>query len=187
MTGSFILASASPRRRELFSLISPDFKAISADIDESVFCKLRPRRLAAETSAAKANAVERGEGDIVVGCDTIVALGRRVFGKPKTREQAVEFLTALSGHTHAVYTGVTIQAGGRSISFAERTLVTFCKIDRAEIERYADSGEPYDKAGGYGIQGTAALWTTGIKGCYYNVMGLPVARIRRELKKAGLV
>lgn len=187
MNRKYILASASPRRRELFSFITDDFTALSADIDESVFAGLPPRRLCMQTAAAKAGAVVRGENDVVVACDTIVALGKRVLGKPKNREQAVEYLTLLSRRTHAVYTGVAILWGNQRLVFAEKTLVSFIEIDPSEIERAADSREPYDKAGGYGIQGTAAAWVSGIKGCYYNVMGLPISRIKAELKAAGLI
>ena len=102
-----------------------------------------------------------------------------------SRPTAVAFIKLLSGRTHAVYTAVTVRWQGREYSFIERTLVRFCDIPEQEIERYADTPEPYDKAGGYGIQGRAAVWTTGISGCYYNVMGLPVAHLAAKLREIG--
>lgn len=185
---SFLLASASPRRRELFSHVSADFIAVSQDVDESKFSSLSPRKQCMATAAAKAKAAAgSASGRVVIGCDTVVALRGRVFGKPHSREQAAGMLRALSGRTHSVYTGVCIISGNAQKLFCVKTRVTFYPIAESEIERCCDTPEPYDKAGGYGIQDTAAAWVKGIRGCYYNVMGLPIASLREELKKMSLL
>lgn len=180
-----VLASQSPRRRGLLALITDDYRAVASDIDETPFRCLPACRQCAAAALAKARAVACAPEEAVIACDTVVAAGHRVLGKPADRAEAVAFIKLLSGRTHAVYTAVTVRWQGREYSFIERTLVRFCDIPEQEIERYADTPEPYDKAGGYGIQGRAAVWTTGISGCYYNVMGLPVAHLAAKLREIG--
>ena len=129
----------------------------------------------------KAESVPHAADEAVVGCDTVVALENEVLGKPENRADAKRMLDALSGKTHAVYTGVCVLYGEKRLVFAERTDVTFFALSEEEIESYLDTEEPYDKAGAYGIQGRAALFVERITGDYNNVVGLPAARLARTL------
>ena len=174
---NLILASASPRRRELLSLFGIPFTIRVADIDEAMDPTKSPCDEVARVSCRKALAVERGPEDVVVAADTIVVCAGRVLGKPHSREEAVAMLQLLSGRDHQVMTGCTVLCGDRRETFTEVTDLTFRPLSEAEIRRYVASGEPMDKAGAYGIQGGAALFCPGIRGDYYNVMGLPVCRL----------
>ena len=174
---NLILASASPRRRELLSLFGIPFTVRVADIDEAMDPTKSPCDEVARVSCRKALAVERGPEDVVVAADTIVVCASRVLGKPHSREEAVAMLQLLSGREHQVMTGCTVLCGDRRETFTEVTDLTFRPLSEAEIRRYVASGEPMDKAGAYGIQGGAALFCPGIRGDYYNVMGLPVCRL----------
>ena len=174
---NLILASASPRRRELLSLFGIPFTVRVADIDEAMDPTKSPCDEVARVSCRKALAVERGPEDVVVAADTIVVCAGRVLGKPHSREEAVAMLQLLSGREHQVMTGCTVLCGDRRETFTEVTDLTFRPLSEAEIQHYVDSGEPMDKAGAYGIQGGAALFCPGIRGDYYNVMGLPVCRL----------
>lgn len=178
---SIILASASPRRRELLGLFGFPFTVKAADIDEKMDPEKLPFDEVARVSAAKANAIAHSEDDIVIAADTIVVCENRVLGKPHNREEAIAMLELLSGRAHQVMTGCTVLKGSRQETFTEVTDLTFRQLSREEIEAYVDSGEPMDKAGAYGIQGGAALFCPGIHGDYYNVMGLPVCRLREAL------
>ena len=170
-----ILASQSPRRRELMGLFGKPFTVKSADIDETM--GRDAARETARLSLQKAQAVEREEDDVVVGADTVVVCDGAVLGKPHSREEAVRMLEMLSGREHQVMTGLSVVRGDKSISCTEITKVFFRSLSREEIRRYVDSGEPMDKAGAYGIQGHAALFVEKIEGDYYNVVGLPVCRL----------
>ena len=174
---NLILASASPRRRELLSLFGIPFTVRVADIDEAMDPTKSPCDEVARVSCRKALAVERGPEDVVVAADTIVVCAGRVLGKPHSQEEAVAMLQLLSGRDHQVMTGCTALCGDRRETFTEVTDLTFRPLSEAEIRRYVASGEPMDKAGAYGIQGGAALFCPGIRGDYYNVMGLPVCRL----------
>ena len=174
---NLILASASPRRRELLSLFGIPFTVRVADIDEAMDPTKSPCDEVARVSCRKALAVERGPEDVVVAADTIVVCAGRVLGKPHSREEAVAMLQLLSGREHQVMTGCTVLCGDRRETFTEVTDLAFRPLSEAEIRRYVASGEPMDKAGAYGIQGGAALFCPGIRGDYYNVMGLPVCRL----------
>lgn len=178
-----ILASASPRRRELLGLFGIPFTVRAADIDETMDPGLPPQAEVARVSKCKARAVPRAEGDVVIAADTIVVCQGRVLGKPHSRQEAVEMLTLLSGRDHQVMTGCTILAGDRETTFTEITDLHFRPLSQAEIQAYVDSGEPMDKAGAYGIQGGAALFCRRMEGDYYNVMGLPVCRLWQELRR----
>ena len=123
----------------------------------------------------------------MIGADTTVILGGEILGKPKDEAECKRMLNMLSGKVHRVITGTAVFQNGRSFSFSEETLVQFYPLTEEDIDRYAASGEPYDKAGAYGIQGLGALLVRGIQGDYYNVVGLPVARLRHELKRLGLI
>lgn len=179
----FILASASPRRRELLSLFGIPFAVRAADIDETMDPSLPPEEEVARVSRCKALAVPREPGDVVVAADTIVVCGGRVLGKPHTREEAAAMLRLLSGREHQVMTGCTVAAPGGTETFTEITTLRFRELTEAEIRRYVASGEPMDKAGAYGIQGGAALFCQGLEGDYYNVMGLPVCRLGQVLRR----
>ena len=178
-----ILASGSPRRRELLGLFGIPFVIRAADIDETMDPGQAPFDEVARVSRLKAMAVPREQDDIVIAADTIVVCEGRVLGKPHSREEAVSMLGLLSGRDHQVMTGCTVARGDTCETFTEVTDLHFRPISDTEIVRYVDSGEPMDKAGAYGIQGGAALFCERIVGDYYNVMGLPVCRLGRALRK----
>ncbi len=168
-------------------LITEDFTAVSVDADETLPEDMPEKRICgvceyiARVKAKKAN--ELFPDDIVIGCDTIVVHKNMILGKPKDKEQAWEYLHMLSGSAHSVFTGCCIMYGDRMFSFYVGTEVFFCKLTDEEIEDYISSDEPYDKAGGYGIQGRGALFVNYINGDFFNVMGLPVSRLNKELKE----
>ena len=178
-----ILASASPRRRELLGLFGLPFVIRAADIDETMNPALPPEAEVARVSRLKALAVPREAEDVVIAADTIVVCGGRVLGKPHSHEEAAQMLRLLSDRDHQVMTGCTVRAPGGTETFTEITDLHFRQLTEAEIARYVASGEPMDKAGAYGIQGGAALFCQGIRGDYYNVMGLPVCRLGQVLKR----
>ena len=170
----YILASASPRRQELLHKITDDFIIQPADVDETIPDDILPENAAVYLSHIKAEAVSNQyPGSIVIGCDTIVLLNDQILGKPHSPEQAREMLQMLSGNRHQVIT----------ISFASETAVQFYPLSEAEISAYLETGEPFDKAGAYGIQGKGSLLIQGIQGDYFTVMGLPVAKLYRVLQQ----
>ncbi len=178
-----ILASASPRRAELMNVITNDFSVIVSDVNESEIVHENHAQLALLLAKAKCEAVEKGhKGDIVIGADTVVSCNGEVFGKPKDKPDAKRMLLAMSANVHLVHTGVFIKKGDEEKQIISTTKVEFAKLSDAEIEGYISTKEPYDKAGGYGIQGRAALFITAIEGCYYNVMGFPVSEVYKNLK-----
>ena len=177
-----ILASASPRRRELLGLLGIPFVIRAADIDETMDPRKAPYDEVARVSRCKAEAIPRQAGDVVVAADTIVVCDGAVLGKPKNAEDACRMLRLLSGRTHQVMTGCTVLRDGRGETFTEVTQLHFRALSEGEIRRYVESGEPMDKAGAYGIQGGAALFCQSLTGDYYNVMGLPVCRLQQTLK-----
>ncbi|MBP0972433.1 MAG: septum formation protein Maf [Oscillospiraceae bacterium] len=179
---SLILASGSPRRQELLKLVTEDFAVCPVDVDETL-----PEGMPVEMAAAfladkkaAAGAVLYPE-NIVLGCDTVVLLGDEIMGKPKDRDDAFRMLRALSGETHSVLTGVSLYLGKQTTVFTSETMVTFYPLTDAEIEAYLETGEPFDKAGAYGIQGKGSLLVERIEGDYFNVVGLPVAALSRQL------
>ena len=180
---NLILASASPRRRELLSLFHIPFTIRAADIDEAMDPSRPAAQEVARVSALKAQAVEREAEDVVIAADTIVVCEGKVLGKPHSREEAKQMLSLLSGRDHQVMTGCTVLRGDRSITFTEITDLHFKVLSEKEITDYVNSGEPMDKAGAYGIQGGAAIFCEGIHGDYYNVVGLPVCRLGQYLKE----
>ncbi len=177
-----ILASASPRRKELLGLFHIPFTIRVADIDETMDETKAPFDEVARVSARKALAVPRDEEDIVIAADTIVVCQGKVLGKPHSEAEAVAMLSLLSGRDHQVMTGCTVLRGDRAETFTEVTDLHFRQLRQKEIEAYVASGEPMDKAGAYGIQGGAALFCERMVGDYYNVMGLPVCRLGQTLK-----
>lgn len=183
---ALILASGSPRRRELMALITPDYTVHTSEVDEHTVLADTPAHLAQNLAALKAHAVAAlCPQDTVLGCDTVVDCDGVVFGKPTDQADALRMLRALSGRTHRVHTGLCVCRGGRGAATVETTSVHFAPIPEAELLAYIRTPEPYDKAGAYAIQGRAALWCSGIEGCYYNIMGLPVHRAAQLLRQFG--
>lgn len=179
-----ILASGSPRRRELLSLYTADFTVCASDFDESAVTADSPAQLVETLARGKCLAVTKDHpGAVVIGCDTVVDVNGEVFGKPHSVEDAKRMLRALSGATHEVHTGVCISDGTRTESFVDTCRVKFFSIPEEEVDRYTATEEPYDKAGAYAIQGRAALWLDAIEGDYYTIMGLPVSRTIRLLER----
>ena len=177
-----ILASASPRRKALLSLFGIPFTVRAADIDETMDPEKPPFDEVARVSRLKALAVSRGEEDVVIAADTIVVCQGKVLGKPHSEEEAAAMLRLLSGRDHQVMTGCTVLCGDRVETFTEVTSLHFRPLSEKEILKYVQSGEPMDKAGSYGIQGGAAKFVRGIRGCYFNVVGLPVSQVHRALR-----
>ncbi len=178
-----VLASASPRRKELLSAAGMEFTICASDCDEKVPNGLLPGDTAVSIASQKAlNVAAKHPASTVIGADTIVVINSEILGKPKDEADAKRMLGLLSGNTHEVYTGVCIVKDGRETSFFECTEVTFYQLSSAEIDRYVSTGEPMDKAGAYGIQGKGALLVKGISGDYLNVVGLPVAKLAGILK-----
>lgn len=183
-----ILASASPRRQSLLRTFGVRFSVLAANCDETLPQELPAEEAAEFLAVRKAHAVAQLRPDAaVIGADTTVLLDDLILGKPKDTEDCIKTLHLLSGREHKVITGVAIFFGGRSMSFSEETIVRFFHLSDSEIARYAATDEPYDKAGAYGIQGQGALFVEGIHGDFYNVMGLPAARLLRRLRALGIL
>ena len=180
---NLILASASPRRKELLGLFHIPFEIRVADIDETMNPEKAPFDEVARVSGLKAAALQTASGDVVVAADTIVVCEGKVLGKPRSEEDAVSMLQLLSGRDHQVMTGVTVKRGETVRTFTEVTDIHFRELTEKEIRAYVATGEPMDKAGSYGIQGGAALFCTHMVGDYYNVMGLPVCRLGQVLRE----
>lgn len=196
-----ILASQSPRRKELLKQIGLEF-TVCPSHKEEVITSQNPADVVRELSLQKAEDIQnllkernemaqQGKTDrddiLVIGADTIVVYRNEILGKPGDEKNAKQMLEMLSGHTHSVFTGVTLLYGEKKIIFAEETKVTMCSMSKEEIEWYVNTGECSDKAGAYGIQGYGARFISRIEGDYNNVVGLPVCRIYQEMKKAILL
>lgn len=192
-----ILASGSPRRRELLGRIGLEYEVIVSEVDEDIDETI-PQKVVEELSYRKAMAVAHSLPEnyykdecLVLGADTIVAFGNQILGKPVDEADAVRMIELLGGHEHQVYTGVTVvRMDGdmvNHITFAECTEVSVYDIDHEEAMAYVATGEPMDKAGAYGIQGTFCKYIRKIDGDYNNVVGLPVGRIYQELHKIGWI
>ena len=180
---NLILASASPRRKELLEKFGVPFLIRAADIDETMNPDCAPCDEVGRVSRLKAMATEKETDDIVIAADTIVVCCGNVLGKPRDAEDARAMLRLLSGRDHQVMTGMTVLRGAEARTVTEVTDLHFRKLSETEIARYVRSGEPMDKAGAYGIQGGAALFCEKMVGDYYNVMGLPVCRLDKLLKE----
>lgn len=186
---NIVLASASPRRRELLERMGlTGFTVMAADADESLLEGLSPARQVERLSLLKARAVAEQcpPGDLIIAADTVVTLDGAILGKPADREDALRMLSALSGREHQVYTGVTVIQNETTLTRHEATDVRFRPLTKQEVEWYFAAGECMDKAGAYGIQGYGSLLVEGIRGDYYNVMGLPVVCLAGMLKEFGL-
>jgi septum formation protein len=178
-----ILASQSPRRKELLGLFGIPFTVRVADIDETMDLSAPAAEEVAQVSRRKALAIPREQDDVLIAADTIVVCQGRVLGKPHDAQEAYEMLRLLSGRDHQVMTGVTVLRGKEERVFTQITDLHFRELSDREINRYIATGEPMDKAGAYGIQGGAALFCEKMDGDYYNVMGLPVCRLGETLKE----
>ena len=184
-----VLASASPRRKELMEMLGfQNIRILPARGEEHADPALPPQELVMALASEKGRevAAQCENDDVVIAADTIVWFDGRVFGKPHSREQAVGMLRALSGNTHEVYTGVSVRHGGKELLRYEKSAVHFRELTEEEIGRYVDTGEPMDKAGAYGAQGKAALFVRGIEGDFFNVMGLPLCLLGSMLKEQGV-
>jgi septum formation protein len=177
-----ILASQSPRRSELLRTAGIPFRVRVRPVEEKRGTGEAPLDYAMRLAREKAEAAWEGADEIVLGADTIVVLGERVLEKPSDSADARSMLKALSGREHTVITGICLRHPGGAIADSESTLVRFTMLEPAEIDAYVASGEPMDKAGAYAIQGLASKFVERVEGCYFNVMGLPVARVYRHWK-----
>ena len=178
-----ILASASPRRKELLSNIFPDFQCIPSDIEEVIPEETPLFEVPCILATQKAEYVAKTHPDsLVIGSDTVVIAGNELLGKPCDDDDARRMLTDLSGKVHYVVTGCALFYNGKSRVFRDETKVEFYPLSDEEIENYIASREPFDKAGAYGIQGLGSLFVKGIDGDFFNVVGLPVSRLNREIK-----
>lgn len=192
-----ILASKSPRRREILTALGVELEILAPDVDESSD-ERDPARLVTELALRKgrsARALLEKEGrwsdeTVVIASDTVVSVDDRILGKPRDTEEAREMLRLLSGRGHKVTSGIALLAGDREIAASETTGVYFSTLSEADIVRYVASGEPMDKAGAYAVQGRASLWIERLDGDYFSVVGLPVHRLNelsRELLSVGLL
>lgn len=186
-----VLASSSPRRKELLEQVGVDFEVLVSDKEETSF-QSKPGDIVKELALVKANHVAEMllESAVIIGADTMVAIDGSILGKPKDKKDARRMLQMLQGNTHQVYTGVAIilkdEKNFMKYAFVEMTSVTMYSMTEDEIEYYVSTGEPMDKAGAYGIQGKSAIYVKEIHGDYNNVVGLPVARLYQEMKKMGI-
>ncbi len=180
-----ILASASPRRQELIKLIFESVEILPADCDETLPDGIGAREAVEYLSRIKNEASGKltDKENLIISADTVVAVDDEILGKPVDKEDARRMISLLSGKVHQVYTGVTLSLKGKTKTFSEKTDVEFFDLTEEEIEEYISSKEPYDKAGAYGIQGKAGLLVKGINGDYYNVVGFPIARLKREIEE----
>jgi nucleoside triphosphate pyrophosphatase len=181
-----VLASESPRRRELLKLLCSEFEVVSSQVPETTKRNEAPREMVQRLAEAKAKAVQALRPHAtIVGADTVVLCGRSVLGKPKSQAGARNMLFRLSGKTHRVLTGLCVLRDRQCCLGLSETKVQFSPLAEAEIERYLESDEPFDKAGAYAIQGFAARYVERIDGCYFNVVGLPISLLYQMLRKVG--
>ena len=187
-----ILASASPRRRKLLKDLGFNFTIQPSNINEEIVEEISETDYAEKLALAKAQEVASrfNENGIVIGADTIVVIDNKILNKPKTKDEAFEMLNQLSGRTHKVITGLSLVEiiSKKYIISNSQTLVTFRELEKEEIEAYINSGSPFDKAGGYGIQDDfGAVFVSRIEGCYYNVVGLPLELLYKSLKEFNTI
>ncbi|MBI2687134.1 MAG: septum formation inhibitor Maf [Acidobacteria bacterium] len=182
-----VLASQSPRRKELLERARIPFTVRVADIDESVHPGEAAQSYVRRLAARKAMAVSRAADECILAADTTVVLDGEILGKPEDEADAVRMVRALAGRSHEVITGICLRYRQDLFIDASVTRVDMSPMSAAEIDAYVASGEPMDKAGAYGIQGIASRYITGIEGCYFNVVGLPVSLVCRYLRKIGLL
>jgi septum formation protein len=180
-----VLASQSPRRQEILTRAEIPFLVRPAEVDEAPLAHESPEQHVRRLARRKAEAIAARPGDVVLGADTVVVVDGEILGKPEDRTDAEQMLRKLSGREHLVITGVCLRAPDKTVVEVESTLVRFTVLSEEDIHYYAASGEPLDKAGGYAIQGLASKFIDRIEGCYFNVVGLPVALVYRKLRELG--
>lgn len=187
MNKKIILASSSPRRRELLQQMGLDFEVITADCDENII-NSDPYETVKELSKRKAVAVAKNAdfSSVIIGADTIVVNNGKILGKPKDPNDAVNMLLSLSGKTHSVFTGMTVICGEKVLTEVIETKITFAVLSKTEAEDYVKTGEPLDKAGSYGIQGFGGVFIEKIEGDYYSTVGLPICPLRKILISLGV-
>ncbi|MGN0569827.1 MAG: Maf family protein [Candidatus Fimenecus sp.] len=187
MSGKYklVLASKSPRRSEILKNAGFEFIVRAGDADETLPDGITPENAVVYLAEIKAQAVSRASNELVLGADTVVVLDGKILGKPKDEKEAFTMLSALSGRTHSVLTGVCALTDNGKIAFYERTEVVFATLTDKEIADYISTKDCYDKAGSYGIQGYASRFITGINGDYFNVVGLPLCKIYEKILKNG--
>lgn len=184
MIKNIVLASASPRRKELLTIITDNFSVIPSCVEEIVPNNLNAEFVPQYLSKIKAQDIAKQYPDsLVIGADTSVIIDNEILGKPKSKTDAYEMIKKLSGKTHYVITGCTLFLGEKIRSFSCKTAVTFYHLSEAEIEKYINTDEPYDKAGAYGIQGKGALLVKKINGDYFNVVWLPIGELNKAIKE----
>lgn len=178
-----ILASQSPRRREMFDRLGLDYTALTSDADETVTESLTPADYVKTLALRKARALSSSDEDLVIAADTVVALDGEIFGKPTDYADAFRMISAFSGKTHEVYTAFALIKDGKSYSEAVATRVTFRALSEREIAYYIEKEAPYDKAGAYGIQEMAGIFVEKVEGNFDNVVGLPLCQVEMALKR----
>ncbi|MFI3325407.1 MAG: Maf family protein [Clostridia bacterium] len=182
MNKQIILASASPRRSDILKTCGFQFDLIVPKVDESQIKSTSPSKLVCDLAKLKANAIDINENQIVISADTVVALDGVIYGKPKDEKEAFDILKSLSNKTHKVFTGVCLKTTSEIKVFYVESTIVFYELSDKEILDYIKTGEPMDKAGAYGIQGKGGLLVKEVHGDYFNIVGLPVARLNRELQ-----
>ncbi|HLR51313.1 MAG TPA: Maf family protein [Candidatus Avamphibacillus sp.] len=187
MPNHLILASSSPRRQALLKQVNIPFSIRKPDVDESKITMSDPMERVKQLAELKSNVTPLlNKDEVILSADTVVSYDNEILEKPKDKVDALRMLSLLSGSTHEVFTGVTIRSADRKITFAEKTEVDFWPLSSSEMDRYIATGEPDDKAGSYGIQGAGAMFVKKINGDFYNVVGLPVSRVIRELREFSI-
>ncbi|MUK88830.1 septum formation inhibitor Maf [Ornithinibacillus sp. L9] len=187
MSNKLILASSSPRRQELLQQAMIPFSTRKQSVDETQIISDDPVEKVRKLATLKGkNAVIHHDDEVILAADTVVSFKQRIFEKPVNQDNAFQMLTALSGNTHEVYTGVMIRSLEKEIVFVEKTSVEFWTLSEEDINWYISTQEPYDKAGAYGIQSMGAILVKKIIGDYYNVVGLPISRVVRELRSFSI-
>lgn len=181
-----VLGSQSPRRRELLSQAGLDYEILIPDADEKQITSSDPETKVIDTARLKSSVLTVDDNSVLLTCDTVVSHNNIIYEKPDTIEDARQMIKALSGSTHEVYSGVILKSRGFEEIISDRTEVTFYELTDDEIEAYINTDEPYDKAGGYGIQSFGAVFVKEIKGDYNTVVGLPLSKVYRALKKYNL-
>lgn len=183
-----ILASKSPRRKEILQTLGFEFEVVTADTDESS-TETDPRALTRDLAERKGREVAKAitqKDVLVISCDTVVWCDGKILGKPKDEADATAMLKLLSGRKHTVTSGLSLSFNGKTVTDSEDTDVYFAELSNDFIDKYVASGDPMDKAGGYAVQGVASMWIDKLDGCYFNVVGLPVRLLCRLLEQSGL-
>lgn len=181
MNYKIVLASKSPRRKEILESAGYEIEIRTQDADETLPNGILPCDAVKMLAEIKANAVERENDELVIGADTVVVLDNKILGKPKNEQDAFLMLKSLSGRIHEVYTGVCLVTNKNKITFSERSEVVFDELTDEQIYAYIKTGEPMDKAGSYGIQGLGSAFAKVFSGSYYNVMGLPIETLNKKI------